>query len=86
MNTYKILEIEEKNKAVKIEVTFSDGTKITKRMMAPLDSEESLKGAIEAWMSQYDMDRSKDVVPAQVKSLVGKLQTVKEPLVASIRG
>lgn len=86
MSTYKILAIEEDNKAVKIEVTFDDGTKMTKRMMAPLDSEDSLKGAIEAWMTQYDMDRSKDVVPAQVKSLVGKIQTAKEPLVESIKG
>lgn len=85
MNTYKILTIEENNKAVKIEATFDDGTKIVKRMMAPLDSEEALKGAIEEWMTQYDIDRLKDVVPAEVKSLVGKLQKIEESSVEPIK-
>lgn len=85
MSTYKILAIEEDNKAVKIEATFDDGTKITKRMMAPLDSEEALKGAIEGWMAQYDIDRLKDVVPSEVKLLVGKLQKVEESLVEPIK-
>lgn len=50
---YEILEVNKKDRWVRIKVTFDDKTTYEKRMMAPMDSEETIHGAIRQWLADY---------------------------------
>lgn len=58
--TYKILEINKSQGWVKLEVVFDDGVKYEKRMMAPVDSDEAIDGAIKQWLADYIPEREKE--------------------------
>lgn len=50
---YKILETNKERGWVRLLVTFEDGSTYEKRMMAPMESEESIHGAIMQWLADY---------------------------------
>lgn len=58
MTSYKILEINKDQGWIKIEVKFEDGEVYQKRMMAPLDSPESINAAVCQWLADYLPQRS----------------------------
>lgn len=51
--SYKITKIDTEKKVAELTVTFEDGSTYNKRMMVPVDSEESIKSAIELWLAEY---------------------------------
>ena len=76
---YTITEITQAKGLVVFDITFDDGTKYHKRMMADLTSPESLKASIEAWAVQYDKDRPKGQ-PADLSKMLATPLTVGAPL------
>lgn len=79
MTNYKILEINKKDKWVKIEVIFDDGEKYVKRMMAPVTDKEKLIEAINKWFNDYlPLREVEESVPKEVKDLIGIKQTMVE--------
>ena len=72
---YTITNIDEEQRVVELDVTWDDKTTYHKRMMADLSSAAALKAQIEAWATQYDIDRKlAGATPKDVLSLIGKKQ------------
>lgn len=65
---YKILEIDPKKQEwVKIEVTFDDGEKYVKRMMADCSSAETIDADVRKWLSDYLPAREEEKKQRSVK-------------------
>ncbi len=50
---YTITEINKEQGWVALTVIFDDGIAYDKKMMAPMDSEDSIHGAIKQWLADY---------------------------------
>lgn len=69
---YVITEVNKQQGWVALTVTFDDNSTYDKRMMAPMDSEESIHGAIKQWLADYLPMREKKLSSYDPKGLENK--------------
>jgi len=73
MTSYKIKEINQKEKWIAIEVDFGDGTpKYQKRMMADTTSEAGIQASVEQWLADYLPLREAELSVPDLSSLRNK--------------
>lgn len=74
MTEYKILEINTKDNWIRIEVYFGEEI-YTKRMMANIDSEDSIKESVDKWLADYIPLRQVEKV---APNIIGNIYQYKE--------